>query len=61
MERLVTSRPPRELDWSGADPRRATVDTVLYGEIRSAHADKDDAQRRAATSTAVDDEQEILP
>ncbi len=53
LERLVTSRLPRELDWTAADLLRATVDTVLYGAIRSGHADE---QLRAVIPSARDDE-----
>jgi AcrR family transcriptional regulator len=35
MERLLTSQLPRELDCTAADLLRSTVDTVLYGAIRS--------------------------
>lgn len=34
VERLLSSRLPRELDYTAADLLRATVDTVLYGAIR---------------------------
>jgi AcrR family transcriptional regulator len=61
LERLSTSQLPRELDWTAADLLRATVDVVLYGVIRSAPPDVDDEQPRAAASTAVDAEQEIVP
>ncbi|HZE34496.1 MAG TPA: TetR/AcrR family transcriptional regulator [Actinoallomurus sp.] len=37
LERLLTSQLPHELDWTAADLLRATVDTVLYGAIRSTH------------------------
>ncbi|MFD9600388.1 recombinase family protein [Streptomyces sp. NPDC059970] len=37
LERLLSSRSPRELDRTAADLLRATVDTVLHGAIRSAH------------------------
>lgn len=40
LERLLTSRLPRELDWTAADLLRATVDTVLYGAIRTARDDE---------------------
>jgi hypothetical protein len=52
---------PRELDWTAADLLRATVDTVLYGAIRSAHPGIDDEQLRAVMPTARDDEQEVGP
>jgi len=42
LERLLNSRLPQELDYTAADLLRATVDTVLYGAIRPAHADNDD-------------------
>lgn len=35
MERLLNSRLPRELDYTAADLLRATVDTVLYGALRT--------------------------
>lgn len=35
VERLLNSRLPHELDRTAADLLRATVDTVLYGAIRS--------------------------
>jgi AcrR family transcriptional regulator len=35
VERLLNSRLPRELDRTAADLLRTTVDTVLYGAIRS--------------------------
>ncbi|MFF1519541.1 TetR/AcrR family transcriptional regulator [Streptomyces sp. NPDC058305] len=43
LERLLTSQLPRELDWTAADLLRATVDTVLYGAIRSGDHDVDAA------------------
>jgi len=55
LERLLTSQLPHELDWT------ATVDTVLYGAIRSAHPGIDDEQLRAVMPTARDDEQEVSP
>jgi AcrR family transcriptional regulator len=36
LERLLASQLPREPDWTAADLLRVTVDTVLYGAIRSA-------------------------
>ena len=59
LERLLTSQLPRELDWTAADLLRATVDTVLYGAIRSAHPGIDGEQLRAVMPTARDDEQEV--
>lgn len=56
LERLTTSRLPRELDWSAADLLRATVDTVLYGAMRPADAESVGTQRGTAASTAADDE-----
>jgi AcrR family transcriptional regulator len=44
LERLLTSQLPRELDWTAADLLRATVDTVLYGAIRSGRQGIDDEQ-----------------
>jgi AcrR family transcriptional regulator len=61
LERLLTSQLPRELDWTAADLLRATVDTVLYGAIRSADPGIDDEQLRAVIPTARDDEQEVGP
>lgn len=61
LERLLASQLPRELDWTAADLLQATVDTVLYGAIRSAHPGIDDEQRRAVMATARDDEQEVGP
>ncbi|QJS13973.1 helix-turn-helix transcriptional regulator [Streptomyces argyrophyllae] len=43
LERLLTSRLPHDLGWTAADLLRATVDTVLYGAIRSAEPGTDDA------------------
>jgi AcrR family transcriptional regulator len=54
LERLLTSQLPRELDWTAADLLRATVDTVLYGAIRSARSG-------AVMPKASDDEQEVGP
>ncbi|MGH3869859.1 MAG: TetR/AcrR family transcriptional regulator [Pseudonocardiaceae bacterium] len=61
LERLLTSQLPRELDWTAADLLRATVDTVLYGAIRSAHPGIDDEQLRAVMLRARDGEQEVGP
>ncbi len=61
LERLLTSQLPRELDWTAADLLRATVDTVLYGAVRSAHSGIDDEQVRAVIPTARDDEEEVGP
>jgi hypothetical protein len=52
---------PRELDSTATDLLRATVDTVLYGAIHSAHLGIDDGQLRAVIPTARDDEQEVDP
>lgn len=35
LERLLTSQLPHELGWTAANLLRASVDTVLYGAIRS--------------------------
>ncbi|MEU0782660.1 TetR/AcrR family transcriptional regulator [Streptomyces sp. NPDC006173] len=48
LERLLTSQLPRDLDWTAADLLRATVDTVLYGAIRSGGHAIDDAPHGAA-------------
>ena len=40
---------------------RATVATVLYGAIRSAHPGIDDEQLRAVMPRARDDEREVGP
>lgn len=61
VERLLTSRLPDELDWTAADLLRATVDTVLYGAIRSARPGIDDDQLGPVIPTALDDEQEVGP
>jgi len=61
LERLLTPQVPRELDWTATDLLQATIDTVLYGGIRSAHPGIDDEQRRAVMPTARDDEQEVDP
>ncbi|MFE9868329.1 hypothetical protein ACFYPZ_37545 [Streptomyces sp. NPDC005506] len=61
LERLLTSQLPRELEWTAADLLRATVDTVLYGAIRSAHPGIDDERLGAVMPTARDDEQEVGP
>ncbi|MGW7003334.1 hypothetical protein ACWGCW_11010 [Streptomyces sp. NPDC054933] len=61
LERLLTSQLPRELDWTTADLPRGSVDTVLYGAIRSAHPGIDGEQLRAVMPTARDDEQEVGP
>ncbi|MEV6863405.1 hypothetical protein AB0M44_20670 [Streptosporangium subroseum] len=61
LKRLLTSRLPRELDRTAADPLRATVDTMLYGAIHSAHPSRDAEQSRAVMPTARDDEQEVGP
>jgi hypothetical protein len=59
LERLLTSQSPHELGRSAADPLGATVDTVLYGAIRSAHLSSDAEQSRAVMPTARDDDQEM--
>jgi AcrR family transcriptional regulator len=41
LERLFNSRLPYELEYSAADLLSATVDMVLYGAIRPAHATKE--------------------
>ena len=61
LERLLTSQLPRELDWTATDLLRVTVDTVLYGAIRSAHPGIDDEQLRAVMPTARHDEQGVGP
>ncbi|MGW1505091.1 TetR/AcrR family transcriptional regulator [Streptomyces mirabilis] len=64
LERLLTSRLPRELDRTAADLLRAGVDTVLYGAIRSvepAHSGLGDEQLRAVMPRARDEEQEVGP
>ncbi len=61
LERLLTSRLTRELDWTAADLLRATVDTVLHGAIRPAAPGNDDGQRRALIPTARDDQKEVGP
>lgn len=62
LERLFTSQLPHELDWTAADLLRATVDTVLYGAIRSARAGIHDEQARAVIPTARDEgEKEVGP
>ncbi|MFJ1548476.1 recombinase family protein [Streptomyces sp. NPDC088246] len=61
LERVLSSRLPRELDLTAADLPRATVDTVLHGAIRSAHPGIDVEQLRAVMPTARDDEQEVGP
>jgi hypothetical protein len=58
LERLLTSQLPRELDWTAADLLRATVDTLLYGAIRSAHPGIDGERLRTVTSGSLDGEQE---
>ncbi|MGW2938044.1 TetR/AcrR family transcriptional regulator [Streptomyces sp. NPDC001156] len=61
LERLLTSQLPHELNWTGADLLRATVDTVLYGAVRPAHPGTDDDQLGAVHPTARDDEEEVGP
>lgn len=46
LERLPTSRLPGRLDWAAADLLGATVNTVLYGLIRSARPDINDDRPR---------------
>lgn len=60
LERLSASQLPHELDWTAADLLRATVDTVLYGAIRSASG-VDDDQLGAVIPTARDDDEEVGP
>ncbi|MGW4519093.1 TetR/AcrR family transcriptional regulator [Streptomyces sp. NPDC004393] len=57
LERLLTSQLPHELNWTAADLLRATVDTVLYGAIRSAPGIDND-QLGAVIPRARDDEEE---
>jgi AcrR family transcriptional regulator len=59
LERLLTSQLPHELDWAAVDLLRATVDTVLYGAIRSAHPGVGDERPRVVMPTARNDEQEV--
>jgi len=61
LERLLTSQLPRELDWTATDLLQATVATVLYGAICSAHPGIDDEPLWAVMPTAHDDEQEMGP
>ncbi|WP_323377367.1 TetR/AcrR family transcriptional regulator [Streptomyces sp. RB17] len=61
LERLFTSRLPYELDWTAADLLRATVDTVLYGAIRSTGPAFDGERLGAVIPTARDDEKEVSP
>jgi AcrR family transcriptional regulator len=61
LERLFTSRLPYELEWTAADLLRATVDTVLYGAIRSTGPAIDDKRLGAVNPTARDDEKEVSP
>ncbi|WP_369228059.1 TetR/AcrR family transcriptional regulator [Streptomyces sp. R39] len=61
LERLFTSRLPYELEWTAADLLRATVDTVLYGAIRSTGPAVDDERLGAVIPTARDDEREVGP
>ncbi|MEU9246666.1 TetR/AcrR family transcriptional regulator [Streptomyces sp. NPDC048385] len=61
LERLFTSRLPYELEWTAADLLRATVDTVLYGAIRSTGPAVDDERLGAVIPTARDDEKEVGP
>ncbi|MEU9279527.1 TetR/AcrR family transcriptional regulator [Streptomyces sp. NPDC048342] len=61
LERLFTSRLPYELEWTAADLLRATVDTVLYGAIRSTGPAIDDERLGAVIPTARDDEKEVGP
>ncbi|MFF7191648.1 TetR/AcrR family transcriptional regulator [Streptomyces sp. NPDC008222] len=60
LERLLTSQLPHELNWTAADLLRATVDTVLYGAIRSAPGIDDD-QLGAVIPRARDDDEEVGP
>jgi AcrR family transcriptional regulator len=59
LERLLGSQLPRELGWTAADLLRATVDTVLYGAIRSAHPGIGEERIRPVMAAARDDEQEV--
>ncbi|MFJ9711867.1 TetR/AcrR family transcriptional regulator [Streptomyces sp. NPDC101234] len=61
LERLFTSRLPYELDRTAADLLRATVDTVLYGAIRSTGPAIDGEGLGAVIPTARDDEKEVSP
>ncbi|WP_220213316.1 TetR/AcrR family transcriptional regulator [Streptomyces shenzhenensis] len=61
LERLFTSRLPYELEWTAADLLRATVDTVLYGAIRSTGPAIGDERLGAVIPTARDDEKEVGP
>ena len=61
LERLVTSRLPRELHWTAADLLRTTVDTVLYGAIRPVHRGVADKAPRAVVPAARHDEHEVSP
>ncbi|MEW2512806.1 TetR/AcrR family transcriptional regulator [Streptomyces sp. NPDC046870] len=56
LERLSASQLPHELDWTAANLLRATVDTVLYGAIRSAPG-VDDDQAGAVVPPARDEEE----
>ena len=58
LERLLTSQLPRELDWTAADLLRATVHTLLYGAIGSAHPGIDGERLRAVMPRARDGDQE---
>jgi AcrR family transcriptional regulator len=61
LKRLFTSRLPYELEWTAADLLRATVDTVLYGAIRSTGPAIDDNRLGAVLPTARDDQKEVSP
>jgi hypothetical protein len=61
LERLFTSELPHELEWTAADLLRATVDTVLYGAIRTTRARIGGERLGTATPAARDDEKEVSP
>ncbi|MFF7986271.1 TetR/AcrR family transcriptional regulator [Streptomyces sp. NPDC007901] len=61
LERLFTSRLPYELEWTAAHLLRATVDTVLYGAIRSTGPAIDGERLGAVIPTARDEEKEVGP
>jgi len=58
LERLLTSRLPRELNWTASDLLRATVNTGIYGVICSAPG-IDDRQLRVGMPTARADKQGV--
>ncbi|MGW3028068.1 TetR/AcrR family transcriptional regulator [Streptomyces sp. NPDC001221] len=61
LERLLTSQLPHKLNWTAADLLRATVDTVLYGAIRSAPGIDDDQLGAVTPRARDDDEEEVGP